>query len=292
MITPKKVLNMRGIRPIKRLGQAFLQDQNILHKIVAAADIHGDETVVEIGAGLGIMTGIIAAQARRVIAIEVDPVMVKILKEHLQGFKNVEIIETDVLQYDFSSACAALSPEKVKVIGNVPYQISSPILFRLMTFRQFISMVILMLQKEVVDRIIAPPGTKDYGIPSVILSMYCQSFRVMDVPGSCFYPEPKVTSSVLKLIIREKPLVVLGDDVLFRKIVQISFSKRRKTLLNNLRHVHLPGYSEDSLLSALQETGIDGIRRAETLCAEEFGALTNHLISKESKIVKVVKEKS
>jgi 16S rRNA (adenine1518-N6/adenine1519-N6)-dimethyltransferase len=243
MITPKKVLNMRGIRPIKRLGQAFLQDQNILHKIVAAADIHGDETVVEIGAGLGIMTGIIAAQARRVIAIEVDPVMVKILKEHLQGFKNVEIIETDVLQYDFSSACAALSPEKVKVIGNVPYQISSPILFRLMAFRQFISMVILMLQKEVVDRIIAPPGTKDYGIPSVILSMYCQSFRVMDVPGSCFYPEPKVTSSVLKLIIREKPLVVLGDDVLFRKIVQISFSKRRKTLLNNLRHVHLPHIS-------------------------------------------------
>jgi 16S rRNA (adenine1518-N6/adenine1519-N6)-dimethyltransferase len=292
MITPKKVLNMRGIRPIKRLGQAFLQDQNILHKIVAAADIHGDETVVEIGAGLGIMTGIIAAQARRVIAIEVDPVMVKILKEHLQGFKNVEIIETDVLQYDFSSACADLSPEKVKVIGNVPYQISSPILFRLMAFRQFISMVILMLQKEVVDRIIAPPGTKDYGIPSVILSMYCQSFRVMDVPGSCFYPEPKVTSSVLKLIIREKPLVVLGDDVLFRKIVQISFSKRRKTLLNNLRHVYLPGYSEDSLLSALQETGIDGIRRAETLSAEEFGALTNHLISKESKIVKVVKEKS
>ena len=284
MITPKKVLNMRGIRPIKRLGQAFLQDQNILHKIVNAADIHGDEMVVEIGAGLGIMTGIIAAQARRVIAIEVDPVMVKILKEHLQGFKNVDIIETDVLQYDFSSACAAFSPEKVKVIGNVPYQISSPILFRLMAFRQVISMVILMLQKEVVDRIIAPPGTKDYGIPSVILSMYCQSFRVMDVPGSCFYPEPKVTSSVLKLIIREKPLVVLGDDVLFRKIVQVAFSKRRKTLLNNLRYSHLPGYSENSLLSALQETGIDGIRRAETLSAEEFGALTNRLFQKRASL--------
>ena len=284
MITPKKVLNMRRIRPIKRLGQAFLQDQNILHKIVKAADIHGDETVVEIGAGLGIMTGIIAAQARRVIAIEVDPVMVKILKEHLQDLKNVDIIETDVLQYDFSSACAAFSPEKVKVIGNVPYQISSPILFRLMAFRQVISMVILMLQKEVVDRIIAPPGTKDYGIPSVILSMYCQSFRVMDVPGSCFYPEPKVTSSVLKLIIREKPLVVLGDDVLFRKIVQVAFSKRRKTLLNNLRYSHLPGYSENSLLSALQETGIDGIRRAETLSAEEFGALTNRLFQKRASL--------
>jgi 16S rRNA (adenine1518-N6/adenine1519-N6)-dimethyltransferase len=145
-------------------------------------------------------------------------------------------------------------------------------------------MVILMLQKEVVDRIIAPPGTKDYGIPSVILSMYCQSFRVMDVPGSCFYPEPKVTSSVLKLIIREKPLVVLGDDVLFRKIVQVAFSKRRKTLLNNLRYSHLPGYSENSLLSALQETGIDGIRRAETLSAEEFGALTNRLFQKRASL--------
>jgi len=282
MITPMKFLKARRIRPKKRLGQSFLQDQNILHKIVRAADIQSDETVVEIGAGLGIMTGIMAAQARRVIALEVDPAMVRILKDQLQDFHNIDIIETDVLQYDFSSASSGNSPQKVKVVGNVPYQISSPILFRLMAFRQVVSAVILMLQKEVVDRIMAPAGTRDYGIPSVILSMYYRFCRVMDVPGACFYPAPKVTSSVLKLIVREAPLVDVGDDALFRKIVQVAFSKRRKTILNNFRNFQLPGYSENSLPSALRDAGIDGIRRAETLSPEEFGRLTRQLfLSKE-----------
>jgi 16S rRNA (adenine1518-N6/adenine1519-N6)-dimethyltransferase len=281
MNTPIRILRTHGIRPRKRLGQSFLQDLNIVSKIVDFAEIRPDETVVEIGAGLGIMTGLMAAKARRVLALEVDPSMVEILKERLECFRNVDVVETDVLGYDFSSALPPYSSEKLKIVGNVPYHIASPILFRLMDFRKCISQMVLMLQKEVVDRIVARPGTKDYGIPSVITTMFYMTERLLNVPASCFYPEPKVVSSILKMGVREKPLIDMGDEELFRKIVRLSFAKRRKTLVNNLRHARLQGYSTESMLSALQDSGIDGMRRAETLSAEEFGLLTNCFMTKE-----------
>lgn len=287
MTTPIKILRTRAIRPRKRLGQSFLQDLNIVNKIVDFADIRPDETVVEIGAGLGIMTGLIAQKARRVIALEVDPSMIAVLKERLQCFHNVDVVETDVLKFDFFSALPHDPSEKLKIIGNVPYHISSPILFHLMDFRGCISQMVLMLQKEVADRIRAVPGRKDYGIPSVIVSMFCRTQRLMDVPASCFYPEPKVVSSILKIGVREKPLIDAGDEELFRKIVRLAFAKRRKTLVNNLRHACLPGYSTEAMLSALQGSGIDGMRRAETLSAEEFGLLTKCFMAKE-----MVKEKA
>ncbi len=278
MITPAKILREHGIHPLKRLGQAFLKDPNVLRKIVDAAGICSSETVIEIGAGLGIMTEIMADRAGRVIAIEVDPLLAGILKERLRGRKNVDIVEMDVLEYDFASACSDRHPEKVKVVGNLPYQISSPILFRLLDFRRVVSMGVLMLQKEVVDRITAAPGTKDYGIPSVMVSMYCRTRRLMDVPGRCFYPEPRVDSSVFELSMREEPLVALVDDDAFRSLVRTAFSRRRKTLLNNLRPVRWPGADEKALVSILRETGIDGRRRAETLSAEEFGLLARRLV--------------
>jgi 16S rRNA (adenine1518-N6/adenine1519-N6)-dimethyltransferase len=150
-----------------------------------------------------------------------------------------------------------------------------------MDFRKCISQMVLMLQKEVVDRIVGRPGTKDYGIPSVIITMFYMTERLLNVPASCFYPEPKVVSSILKMGVREKPLIDVRDEELFRKIVRLSFAKRRKTLVNNLRHACLPGYSTESMLAALQGSGIDGMRRAETLSAEEFGLLTNCFMAKE-----------
>ena len=277
MITPMKILKAHGIRPRKRLGQAFLQDPNVLRRIVAAADICSDETVVEIGAGLGIMTEVMAARAGRVIAIEVDPLLAGVLRERLRGRENVDIVEMDVLEYDFSSARADCHAAKIKVVGNLPYQISSPILFRLLESRHVVSMAVLMLQKEVVDRITAAPGTREYGIPSVMVSMYCRTRRLMDVPGACFYPEPRVDSSVVKLTMREEPLVALVEDGAFRRLVRTAFSRRRKTLLNNLRSVRWPGADEKDMTSILQEAGIDGRRRAETLSAEEFGLLARRL---------------
>jgi len=259
MTTPIRILRNRGIRPRKHLGQSFLQDLNIANKIVDCADIRTDETVVEIGAGLGIMTGLMAVKARRVVALDVDPIMIGILRERLASFDNVEVVETDVLKYDFFSVLPPQSSEKLKIVGNLPYHISSPILFRLIDFRRCISRMVLMLQKEV----------------------FCRTERLLNVPAGCFYPEPKVVSSVLKLGVREKPLVNLKDEALFCKIVRLAFAKRRKTLVNNLRHARLPGYSTEAMLLALQDSGMDGTRRAETLTAEEFGLLTNCFMAKE-----------
>jgi len=279
MITPMKILKSHGIRPRKRLGQSFLQDPNVLRRIVAAAGICSDETVVEIGAGLGIMTEVMAARAGRVIAIEVDPLLAGVLRERLRGRENVDIVEMDVLEYDFSSARSNRHAAKIKVVGNLPYQISSQILFRLLESRHVVSMAVLMLQKEVVDRITAAPGTREYGIPSVMVSMYCRTRRLMDVPSTCFYPEPRVDSSVVQLTMREEPLVALVEDGAFRRLVRTAFSRRRKTLLNNLRTVRWPGADEKDVASILQEAGIDSHRRAETLSTEEFGLLTCRLFS-------------
>ena len=281
MTTIRKILRDHGIRPLKRLGQSFLEDINIINKIISISNIQEDDTVVEIGAGVGIMTELIAEKVRKVIALDIDPRMVGILRERLAGYHQVDVIKGDVLKYDFSSVGYELLSRKTKVIGNIPYNISSQILFHLLAYRQHISSMILMFQKELADRLIASPGTKEYGIPTVLVSMYTECFREMVIPRSCFYPEPKVTSAVMKIIIREKPLMDLNDHDFFVKIVKIAFSKRRKTLLNNLRSSPLLGYSEREVVTALKKSGIDGVRRGETLTAEELGKLSNAFYSRE-----------
>ncbi len=275
MTTVRSILKDCGIRPCKRLGQCFLEDKNVIHKIILAADIHDQDIVVEIGAGLGIMTEILASQVGKVIAIDVDPRMTVILRERLQDQPRVEIIEKDVLTCDFSVLQGAGKSAKLKVIGNIPYNISTQILFHLLAFRRYIISMVLMFQKEVVDRIVASPGTKEYGIPSVLISMFAIPSREMNVPASCFYPQPKVASSVIKIVMREKPLVDLADEHFFFRIVKIAFSMRRKTILNNLRHADLPFSSDKEIEILLKYAGIEGGRRGETLSAEEFGRLSN-----------------
>ncbi len=277
MTTVRKILRDHGIRPLKRLGQSFLEDRNVINKILKTSDIHGDDTVVEIGAGVGIMTEAIAQKARKVIALEIDPRMVGILKERLAGYHHVDIVQTDVLEYNFSPVSFESLSKKIKVIGNIPYNISSQILFQLLAYRNHISSMILMFQKELADRLIASPGTKEYGIPTVLVSMYSECYREMVITRSCFYPEPKVMSAVMKMSLREKPLMDLKDHEFFFKIVKIAFSKRRKTLLNNIRNSQELGYSERDVIKALEKACIDGMRRGETLTAEELGRLSNAL---------------
>ena len=272
MSTVRNILRNSGIRPSKRLGQLFLEDKNIISKIIMAADIREDDVVVEIGAGLGTMTQLLAEKAKRVIAIDVDPRMIVVLQQRLPDWPNVDVIEKDILSYDFA-ALADSASVKLKVIGNIPYNISSQILFHIIKYRHVISSAVLLFQKEVVDRITAFPGTKDYGIPSVIVSMYAVASREMNIPASCFYPEPKVTSSLVKILIRKSPLVRLEDEDCFLKTVKIAFSKRRKTILNNLRSA----YSLNGVTTLLDQLGIDGSRRGETLSTEEFGRLSNAL---------------
>lgn len=275
MTTVRNILRDCGIRPRKHLGQSFLEDKNVIDKIILAADIHAQDIVVEIGAGLGIMTEMLASQAGKVIAIDVDPRMTVILRSRLQDQPRVEIMEKDVLACDFSALRSGGQLAKLKVIGNIPYNISTQILFHLLTFRRHIISMVLMFQKEVVDRIVASPGTKEYGIPSVIFSMFAILSREINVPASCFYPQPKVASSVIKIVMREKPLVDLADEHFFFRIVKIAFAMRRKTILNNLRAADLPFSSDREIEILLKQAGIEGGRRGETLSTEEFGRLSN-----------------
>jgi 16S rRNA (adenine1518-N6/adenine1519-N6)-dimethyltransferase len=254
------------IHPRKRLGQSFLEDMNIIRRIVALAEPARDETVVEIGAGLGSMTEELAKRAGRVIALEVDQRLVGVLRERFAGQDRVEVLQMDVLKYDFSSACPG---GWIKVVGNIPYHISSPILFRLLDFRRSISWMILMFQKELADRITAPPGTKDYGIPSVLVARYTRATCELTVPPTCFYPVPDVVSSVLRITVRQEPNLL--DEALFVKIVRAAFAQRRKTLWNNLRHIGIPEEMVDRIFAG---SGIDRTRRAETLSVEEFSLLT------------------
>ncbi len=276
MESPLKILKRYRIRPVKRLGQSFLVDNNITSRIVDASKIDGGDTVVDIGAGLGTMTSMIAERAKKVVALEIDPKLVNVLNEELKEISNIEIIHTDVLRYDFSSPLGGSG--KIKVIGNIPYNISSQILFRLIEFRDHISSATLMFQKEVADRITASPGTKEYGILSVIIPMYAVLSTIMTVPSSCFHPKPKVDSTVLKMDIREEPLYPLDNYDIFLKTVKTAFSKRRKTLANNLKDMNVARSKGVDVSALLDEAGIDGQRRGETLTVEEFGRLSNRVI--------------
>ncbi len=276
MLSPLSLLRKHGIRPNKRLGQCFLCDPNILEKIVRIAGVSDRDTVVEIGAGIGFLTALIAARARRVIAIEVDPRLVDVLKAELGGQGNVEIVHRDVLEFDFSSVVPGRGEGTVKVIGNVPYNLSSPIVLRLLDYRSFIDRAVLMLQREVAERLASPPGTKDYGILSVYVALYTTATLENPVPSSCFFPRPDVESRVLRLDMRKEPLCRVDDPVFFRQLVRAAFSKRRKTLLNSLKSSTLP-VPEDAFRRALSDCRIDGMRRAETLSVEEFAALSNQL---------------
>jgi 16S rRNA (adenine1518-N6/adenine1519-N6)-dimethyltransferase len=266
MNSVRKILAQYDIRPRKRLGQSFLEDVNMIRRIAALADPAEHETIVEIGAGLGLLTSELARKAGKVVALEFDPRLVSVLRDRFSGDDRVEIVPGDALDYHFLSASPVT---RIKVVGNLPYNISSPILFRLLEFRRSISSMVLMFQKELADRIMAPPGKKDYGIPSVMIARYASVAREMNVPPTCFYPEPSVISSVLRFVMREDQMTP-EEGLLFSMTVKAAFAQRRKTLWNNLRAV---GFAGETLETALAKTHIEGIRRAETLSVEEFGML-------------------
>jgi 16S rRNA (adenine1518-N6/adenine1519-N6)-dimethyltransferase len=273
MESPLKILKRYHIQPVKRLGQSFLVDNNITSRIVDASKINDGDTVVEIGAGLGAMTAMMAPRVQKVVALEIDPKLVAVLREELKDVSNVEIIHEDVLRYDFSEpTCGGI---RIKVIGNIPYNVSSQIVFRLIEFREHISSATLMFQKEVADRIAAPPGTKEYGILSVIVTMYAAAAKVMTVPATCFYPRPKVDSAVLKMDMRDGLLYPIENHDVFIETVKTAFSKRRKTLANNLKDMDKVRSKGIDVSVLFEETGIDGRRRGETLTVEEFGRLSN-----------------
>lgn len=259
-------------RPRKSLGQHFLFDKKIINRIIDAAKVQPQDTVIEIGPGLGVMTRMIGERARKVIAIEIDKSLCDSLKRDLSGQTNIEIFNADALDYPYESV-----ENGFKVIANIPYNITTPILFRLMNVREKIEGMTLMVQKEVAERIIAHPGGKDYGVLSIAIQYYSVPEIVFIVPRGAFRPTPKVESALLHIETLEMPKIKVKDEAFFFRVVKTSFSQRRKTLQNCLKQL---GLKKEHLDRAFTSLHIEPKRRAETLSIEEFGLLSDSLTEK------------
>jgi 16S rRNA (adenine1518-N6/adenine1519-N6)-dimethyltransferase len=279
MSTTLKILRAHHIRPQKKYGQSFLTDDQIFHNIVAAGRLLSTDTVVEIGAGVGVMTALLADMAAKVVAIEIDQNLISVLRDTLQGRENVEIVNEDILKFDLLSAVNDQIKGEIKVMGNIPYNITSEILFHLIDCRERIDSAVLLMQKEVAERFTAEPGSKAYGIPTVILAMYADTEKLFDVSNQSFYPVPAVQSSVIRLTFLDTPRYPLKDEAFFRQLVRAAFAQRRKTLLNNLKSYGAISSMFNELPAILASMCIDGTRRAEALNVKEFALLSNALSS-------------
>lgn len=275
----QEILARHGLRPNKQLGQNFLVDENILKKIIAAAELGPEDTVLEIGPGIGVLTGPLAEVARQVIAVEIDKGLIPVLEENLAAYANVKIIWGDILKVEQGELLAAATTP-FKVVANLPYYITSPVIMALLTGPLPLERLVLMVQREVARRLTAAPGSKDYGVLSVAVQYYTQPEMVAQVPRTVFYPRPDVDSAVVLLKMRPSPAVVVGDEALFFRLVRGAFGQRRKTLLNSLRGEFGGQYSREELVSFLQAAGIDPSRRGETLTLEEFAALARIISNK------------
>ena len=265
---------MERFRPRKRWGQNFLVDHNIARKIVSSAELSPEDRVLEIGAGKGILTGKIASQVKKVIAIEIDKKLCSFLPEELKNYKNVEIIEGDFLKLDISRFLTSGYGSSVKVIANLPYYITSPIIVRLLNMKKW-SEAIFMLQKEVGERIAASPGGKDYGALSILVQYHCDVEKQFNVSRNVFRPKPDVDSVVIKLKLLKRPRIKVEDENLFFKIVHAAFSQRRKKLSNSISNVLK--IDKHLLENLLERLNISPTRRAETLSMEEFATISNSL---------------
>jgi len=277
MRPPRDLLRARGIRPRKSMGQHFLTDPNVGALIVRRAQLEPDDVVLEIGAGLGALTLPLAAQVKHVLAVESDSKIATLLGNELlaAGVCNVTILERDILQCDIK-ALAGRSDASLKVVGNLPYHISSQVLIHLIRFRKVVDAAFLMFQKEVAERLMAKPGSKRYGRLSVLIQYYAKIYPLISVAASAFFPKPKVDSQVVGIAFRHPVSFQAADENLFFQIVRAAFGKRRKTLKNALLGGNL-GFGNERVSAALELAGIDSRRRAETLSVKDFVTLSNLL---------------
>ena len=270
MTSIKRELSEYGLFPRKRLGQHFLVDRNILNKVIRTAGVEKEDVVLEVGPGLGEMTLALARLAKQVIAVEIDPKLVEILKKKLADCPNVEVVKNDILKVDFKPFFQK-EGRPVKVVANLPYQISTPLLFRFIETKEVFSTFTLMLQREVAERMVAPPGKKEYGPLSIFVQMFLDVSIRFFIKPSAFFPPPRVESAVIHMVWKEKPIIEKKDEEWFKRVVKACFGYRRKILINALRHsgLSLP----ESIESRMEKIGIDPRRRPETLTIEEFTKL-------------------
>lgn len=264
----------------KKFGQNFLIDGHVLNKIIAAAGITKDDFVLEIGPGIGTLTQYLAESAGHVTAVEIDKMLIPILRETLQGYDNVEILHNDILKVDI----AALVKEKnngrpIKVVANLPYYITTPIIMELLEKHVPASGITVMVQKEVAQRMQAGPGSKDYGALSLAVQYYCEPYLAANVPANCFMPRPKVGSAVIHLEVYDKPPVSTADEKLMFRLIRASFNQRRKTLINGLKNAAELSFTKEELGRALASLGLSENVRGESLTLAQFAALADILSS-------------
>lgn len=262
----------------KRFGQNFLIDEHVLGKIIRAAEITEEDFVVEIGPGIGTLTQYLAASAREVAAIEIDDALIPILEDTLSGYDNVTIIHEDVLKVDLTK----LAEEKnggrpVKVVANLPYYITTPIIMGLFENHVPVDSITIMVQKEVADRMKTGPGSKDYGALSLAVQYYARPELVANVPPNCFMPRPRVGSAVIRLTKYQKPPVEAEDEKLMFQIIRASFNQRRKTLVNGLSNAPELRIPKERTAAVLEEMGLKPGVRGEALDLSQFAELSNRL---------------
>ena len=266
----RRPAGLAGVRPRKALGQNFLVDEEAIGTIIAGSGVSGKTLVLEIGPGTGALTLPLAERAGRVIAVDLDEDMIEGLRVKTFGMDNVELICGDILE-----TAQEHGLEEFRIIGILPYYITTPIIMKLLREGTGAASITVMMQKEVADRIAAEPGTRAAGAITYPVHYYAEVTEIADVPRECFYPVPGVDSAVLRLDLREEPAVAVRDEALMMRCVRAGFSMRRKTLLNSLSSME--GYGREQINKALEGAGIDPGRRAESLTLEEFARLSDNL---------------
>lgn len=277
------ILNTYRIQANKSLGQNFLIDDNVIENIIESSEIEKEDLIIEIGPGLGVLTDRLLKKSNNVIVIELDKRMVEILKNRFCLNKNLEIINDDVLKVNLEELIKNKKQQyqinKVKIVANLPYYISTPIIMKLLENRLEIDEIIVMVQKEVAERLAAKTGTREAGAITYAVEYYAQAIKVIDVPKESFIPSPKVESQVIKLEVRKEPKIKVEDENLLFSIIQKSFMQRRKTLSNAIINNKILKNKEE-VEEMLKILGLESNIRGEKLTLEEFGKITNYVYKK------------
>ena len=263
----------------KRFGQNFLIDAHVLEKIVSAAGITKDDCVLEIGPGIGTMTQYLAESAGQVIAVEIDTNLLPILADTLKDYSNVKVINQDILKVDINELVKEYNNGRpIKVVANLPYNITTPIIMGLFESNVPIDNITVMVQKEVADRMQVGPGSKDYGALSLAVQYYASPYIVANVPPNCFIPRPNVGSAVIRLTRYQEPPVQVKDPKLMFKLIRASFNQRRKTLQNGLNNSPEISFSKEEITKAIESLGVSPSVRGEALSLEQFAQLANYFV--------------
>ncbi len=262
----------------KKFGQNFLIDDHVLTKIMDGANVTKDDFVLEIGPGIGTMTQYLAERARQVLAVEIDTKLLPILEETLAPYDNVEMLNNDILKVDMNEIANKYNNGKpIKVVANLPYYITTPIIMGLFESGVPIDNITVMVQKEVADRMQVGPGTKDYGALSLAVQYYAEPYIIANVPPNCFIPRPNVGSAVIRLTRHQEPPVQVKDEKLMFRIIRASFNQRRKTLQNGLNNAQDLSFSKEEIVRAIESIGLKATVRGEALTLEEFAKLSDAL---------------